>query len=353
MNETLAQILEMVRQPAFLVCEDLICWHNGAAQGLLQPDAPIGRYFDDLGHLYKLWNRKGTLQIPLTINGDSYEASVQATADGDLFVASRKEPAQNEGALTAIQAAISLRRPLTALRTAAEGLFEELESHSALQLGSEMNRALYQLRRLSEQMFDGGRLLLHRRQAQRSLTDLREFTRDFLSQLRPIIETDGWHLEAVLPREPLTGAIDRNLLEQALLNLLSNALLHTRRGGKVRVELQQQGHFILFHVDDSGEGMDRNSHISAEQSMDPRKGIGFGLQIVQEVARLHGGALTIAGSGPEGGVRASISILPESAVLELRTSRLSFDRSTVGERGLIALSDALSAELYNTDDIQA
>ena len=351
MDEALQQVLELFRQPVFLVSDRSICWCNGAAQGLLQQGLPIARYLEDGGSLYGLWNRQGTLQIPLTIDGASYEASVQALAEGDLFVANPQE--QNSGASIAMQAAISLRRPLTALRTAADSMFAELESEHALLLGSEMNRALHQLRRLSEQMFDGGRLLLHRKQAQRRSMDIREFTRDFLTQLRPIIEADGWTLEAVLPTEALSGAVDRGLLEQALFNLLSNALLHTRRGGKIRVELQKQGRFILFHVDDSGEGMERISDIHTPRGMDPRRGLGFGLQIVQEIARLHGGSLMVAGKGPEGGVRASFSIMPESKVLELKTPRFLTDRSTVGERGLVALSDALSSELYNTDDIQA
>lgn len=347
MNESMKQILELFRQPVFLVYEGLVCWCNSAARGLL--DTPVARYFEDGGSLYALWNRQGALQIPLIIDGAFYEASVQSTAEGDLFVAARQE--ESNGATIAMQAAISLRRPLTALRTAAEGMFAELESSHALQLGSEMNRALYQLRRLSEQMFDGGRLLLHRKQAHRSLTDLRQFIQDLLAQLRPIIEADGWFLEAVLPREPLSGAVDRSLLEQALFNLLSNALLYTRRGGTIRVEIRRQGRFILFQVDDNGEGLP--SDVCAEHSLDPRRGLGFGLQMVQEIARLHGGTFTIATKDSEGGVRASFSILPESNVLEFKTPRFSFDTSTVAERGLIALSDALSSELYNTDDIQA
>ncbi len=351
MEEALAQVLALVREPVFLVSQGQVCWCNGAARGLL--GIPVARYLEDGGSLYRLWNRQGTLQIPLMIEGTSYEASVQAMVGGDLFVAAPQKQEPNEGAAMAVQAAISLRRPLTALRSVAESMYAELESPQALQLGSEMNHALYQLRRLSEQMFDGGRLLLHRKQAQRTHTDLREFTQDLLAQLRPIIEMDGWLLEAVLPKEVLRGAVDQELLEQALLNLLSNALLHTPRGGKIRVELQQQGQFILFHVDDSGEGMEHISDIYSKGSMDPRRGLGFGLQMVREIARLHGGTLMVAGKGPEGGVRASFSIVPESSVLEIKTPRFSLSRDTVGQRGLVALSDALSSEMYNTDDIQA
>lgn len=351
MEAALAQVLELVREPIFLVCEGQVCWCNGAARELL--NLPIARYLEDGGSLYSLWNRQGTLQVPLIIENTYYEASVQAMADGDLFVTAPQRQVPNEGAAMAVQAAISLRKPLTTLRSVAENMYAELESPQALQLGSEMNHALYQLRRLSEQMFDGGRLLLHRKQAQRRLTDLREFAQDLFSQLRPIIEMDGWFLETVLPEEALRGAVDQELLEQALLNLLSNALLHTRRGGKIRVELQRQGQFILFHVDDSGEGMEHISNIHNEASMDPRRGLGFGLQMVREIARLHGGSLMVAGTGPEGGVRASFSIVPESNVLEIKTPRFSLGRDTVGQRGLIALSDALSSEMYNTDDIQA
>lgn len=353
MDASMERILELVREPVFLVSEGQVCWRNRSAKGLLLHNDPISRYLEDGGNLYSLWNREGTLHVPLILDNACYEASVQATAEGDLFVTTRQKEEETEGASIAIQAAISLRRPLMALRSVAEEMYAELNSPQALHLGSEMNRALYQLRRLSDQMFDGGRLLMHRKQAQRIPTDLRAFALELLTQLRPIIEMDGWKLEAVLPHESLRGAVDRDLLEQALLNLLSNALLHTRRGGKVRVELQRHGQFILFHVDDNGEGMAQNSELSEDRSMDPRRGLGFGLQMVREIARLHGGSLTVMGKGPAGGVRASFSIVPESTVLEIKTPRFSVSREAIGERTLVALSDALSSEMFNTDDIQA
>ena len=105
---------------------------------------------------------------------------------------------------------------------------------------------------------------------------------------------------SVAPKLPKVMA-DKDKLAAALTNLVSNAIKYTPEGGKVTVRVDADAARVLFMVEDSGIG------ISAEdlpklcgkffRSSDDRVravvGTGLGLAFSQEVARLHGGNISI------------------------------------------------------------
>ncbi|KUO97230.1 sensor histidine kinase [Ferroacidibacillus organovorans] len=86
-------------------------------------------------------------------------------------------------------------------------------------------------------------------------------------------------------------------LEQALINVLDNAVRYTMPGGKVSVEVVQKGDFLYFQVSDSGMGIPRkelpyiwNRLYRVEKSRSRvRGGSGLGLAIVKQVIEAHGG----------------------------------------------------------------
>ena len=67
--------------------------------------------------------------------------------------------------------------------------------------------------------------------------------------------------QADLPEDLPPALIDRQLIHQAVLNLLLNACQFTPPGGRVRLALQRNGEFAVISVADSGKGIapeDRN-----------------------------------------------------------------------------------------------
>src|SRR3954468_23082886 len=100
--------------------------------------------------------------------------------------------------------------------------------------------------------------------------------------------------------ETLIAQADPTRIEQALGNLLDNALLHG--DGTVRASLRQDADHIYLTVADDGPGFPDSLHAIAfdrfTRAADrPRHGAGLGLAIVRAIADAHGGHAGISPSG--------------------------------------------------------
>ncbi len=101
---------------------------------------------------------------------------------------------------------------------------------------------------------------------------------------------------------------DKRALNQILLNLLSNAIRFTDRGGKVTVGARAEAASISFVVEDNGVGISDEDlarvgepYFQARASYDRRHGgTGLGLSIVKGLVRLHGGEIAIRSRVGEG-----------------------------------------------------
>jgi signal transduction histidine kinase len=124
-----------------------------------------------------------------------------------------------------------------------------------------------------------------------SLNDLVTEVVDFL---RPVAERQGVRL--ALDPDPTmpTLRFDRDLLKQALRNLIKNSLEALPRGGRIGVRTGCEGDAAVIVVSDDGAGI---APEAAERLFEPffttkLRGTGLGLSIAREVAREHGGDLT-------------------------------------------------------------
>jgi heavy metal sensor kinase len=99
----------------------------------------------------------------------------------------------------------------------------------------------------------------------------------------------------------LSARLDRAQVEQALINLVDNALRHGH--GTVRLSARLSDGSLLFEVSDAGTGFpggfEREAFERFRRADDARTdgGAGLGLAIVQAIARAHGGSAGIASSG--------------------------------------------------------
>jgi signal transduction histidine kinase len=96
----------------------------------------------------------------------------------------------------------------------------------------------------------------------------------------------------------------RQLLAQAVANLLDNALKFTPSGGRVELQTRSADGRQIISVADSGPGISLEERASAVEpfvrlsNAPPRDGSGLGLNLVAAVARLHGGNLRLEDNGP-------------------------------------------------------
>lgn len=96
---------------------------------------------------------------------------------------------------------------------------------------------------------------------------------------------------------------DRDLLFEAIANLVDNAVKFTPQGGRVELSLLRNGHEAVVRVCDTGPGIPtdeselvtRRFYRSDKSRRDP--GLGLGLSLVSAIAKLHGFSLKIS-SGP-------------------------------------------------------
>ena len=165
-----------------------------------------------------------------------------------------------------------------------------------------------------------------------------------------LAELLGLQLKFICQLERHICAVDPDILEQILTQLLSNALKFTDRGGSITVELRLLPKRVLISVEDTGCGIpedqltmlfDRYLHDIPPDR--PAQGLGLGLALCQRLAALHNGAL-MAVSRPGQGSRFTLS-LPDRQVGS-GVSDVAFDYSGGFNRTLLGLADALPPEAF-------
>jgi PAS domain S-box-containing protein len=115
---------------------------------------------------------------------------------------------------------------------------------------------------------------------------------------------------------------DPERLQQVLWNLLSNAVKFTGDGGKIRVEVKQDGSALTVTVTDTGKGIEPDflpyvfDRFKQADSTTTRRtgGLGLGLALVRHIVELHGGHVTAASEGLGKGATFAIT-LPVRAVI--------------------------------------
>jgi signal transduction histidine kinase len=110
------------------------------------------------------------------------------------------------------------------------------------------------------------------------------------------------HLDAVVDQRVfVTG--DRDLLFDAVANLVDNAIKHGREAGRVTVEVTQNGGALISIADD-GPGIPTNERQNVFKRFYRLErnrrtaGNGLGLSLVAAVARLHGASIEMADNAP-------------------------------------------------------
>jgi nitrogen fixation/metabolism regulation signal transduction histidine kinase len=138
-------------------------------------------------------------------------------------------------------------------------------------------------------------------------TDVREMMEDILRLYREPCRNRGIGIDWIRCDALPAQALDRNLMEQAMLNIVKNAMEAvdaTMResgaaSGYIHLELAQEGGRVRLSVIDSG---DRLGEVPAGQMFTPffttkKGGQGIGLLFVREVLNRHGFAYRLAASG--------------------------------------------------------
>jgi len=134
--------------------------------------------------------------------------------------------------------------------------------------------------------------------------------REIVELYEPLGAERGVTITADAPTTPLATYGHRQLLSQALANLVDNALAHAP-GAAIVVGAVGDAASIMLWVADDGPGIADHRRAEALRRfgrLDPARGAtgaGLGLSLVAAIAHLHGGSLTLGNNNP--GLRATLS----------------------------------------------
>jgi PAS domain S-box-containing protein len=133
-------------------------------------------------------------------------------------------------------------------------------------------------------------------------TDLRLLLEEVLEAARPSIASAGLELDVSLPRDFPPLLLDRQLIHQAVLNLLLNAADFTGPGGRISLRLSREGEFAVVSVADTGCGIAPEDQKKIFQLFFTTRpgGSGIGLANTFRFVQLHNGRIefdTEAGRG--------------------------------------------------------
>lgn len=195
-----------------------------------------------------------------------------------------------------------LKTPLTTIRMYAEMLAEGRVADDAKRAHylSVITRESQRLTRLVNNVLDFSRLEQGRKQYHPERLDLAGVLQQALDGQADRLREAGLKVELVLPAERAYAVADRDAFEQALLNLLDNAVKYGASGGRLTLTLAGRGPHWLLSIEDAGPGVPAAHHDRlfqqfhrVDDSLTARvPGFGLGLSISRRLIEDQGGTLT-------------------------------------------------------------
>ena len=140
-------------------------------------------------------------------------------------------------------------------------------------------------------------------------TDLNELLDELADFFAPQAEAQRVVMRTNYAREPLPCRVDVNLIKQAVLNLLINAIQAMPEGGELIVRTCRAGDQACVEVIDTGPGMDAatRERIFEIYFSTKKGGTGLGLSTTRRIVREHAGTIEVE-SEPGRGTRFAICL---------------------------------------------
>jgi signal transduction histidine kinase len=199
-----------------------------------------------------------------------------------------------------------LKTPLALIRLFAETL--ELGrvqgAEKAKQYYRIINKESQRLTQLINNILDFSRIEAGRKQYRLVRSDVGRVVQEVLDAYRFPIEQQGFTLEVEMADDLPEAEIDAEAIEQALLNLVNNAIKYSPHEKYIKLAVRSAGGKILVSVTDRGIGVAKadqkkifEKFYRAENSLvHETKGSGLGLALVQHIMESHGGAVELESS---------------------------------------------------------
>lgn len=222
-----------------------------------------------------------------------------------------------------------LRAPIASVRLMAEGL-ERGKIQAPEKQQEYFHFIVQECRRLSsliENVLDFSRIEQGRKQYELESTDLVTLTEQTVKLMETYAAEQQIGITLRVSGEPVPMELDGKAIQQALINLIDNAIKHSQKGATISVGLEFGGaeesvglgsnaehpkgwtpNGARFWVEDKGEGIPAAEHekiferfyrIGSELRRQTQ-GVGIGLSIVKHIVEAHGGRVSVRSAVGEG-----------------------------------------------------
>ena len=240
-------------------------------------------------------------RMPVRGNGDEFDRIAQTVNE----MLKRIETLLGEMRRIGADIAHDLRTPLTHLRRR----LESARAHppaTGIELDTLLEEALQEIDELLlifQALLRIARVESGEARADFVAIDLGALLTELADAYSPVAEAEGRHLDLSLqPNIVVLG--DRELLVQAFVNLIENAIRHTSEGARIQLRIHRVAQSVIASVADNGPGIpiaDRDDVLQPFRRLDRSRhtpGNGLGLALVRAVAELHDAELTLTDNTP-------------------------------------------------------
>lgn len=351
-------MLDLMIQPAFAVENGIIEKVNEAGKKYFLES---GMQIADLLITGKTEYREmedGCLYLTLSVAGIPCGASVRKINGIDVFTL---EQDADQAELQAMAlAAQELRMPLANVMTLADRLFpvtEEADDPAVKEQVAQINRGLFQMLRIISNMSDAYRYD-QQTESKMAVANITAFVEEIFQHSTELLRYGGQELIFESNAQTVFGLIDREKLERAIHNIISNAVKFSARGSKIHARLSRRSNMLYLTIQDGGKGIfpEVRGNIHARFRRQPgledsRFGIGLGMVMIRAAAAAHGGTVLI--SHPEdGGTKLTMSIaINQDTEPMVRSYDLRVDYAGERDHTLIELADVLPSSAYEAGKI--
>ena len=284
---------------------------------------------------------------------------VTLTGCGEFVLATAVETGERLGMQTVLSIADRLRQPMSTILAVTPKLLpllEDVPEPRAMDWAAALNRSLYSMLRTAGNLqlygASGEGLAL-----QPERVELRAWLEELLDRVQPLAEASGHSLIRALDPGTCVLEMDPVRMEQAVLNLISNAMKFSEPGTRIEVSAHFTDTQAVLTVRDQGCGIppDQMGQIFSRSENrgavpDPRYGVGLGLSLTRRIIQAHGGRMMLE-SG-EGGTAVHLSLQVRGSRDQILRTPVKVPETSSGvDSVLLELADALPDGVFDTRGI--
>ena len=164
-----------------------------------------------------------------------------------------------------------------------------------------INKNAYRLLKLSNNIIDITKIDMGIYKVNKYDWDVVEIIKEVVTDVKELAENKQIEVVFITSKEKLIMALDRDYMQKIVLNLLSNAIKFTPPDGTVIIMLEEEDSNLIIKVMDNGMGIVEEDverifsrFYKADNSLNRQsEGCGIGLCLARELARIHGGDISV------------------------------------------------------------